>query len=65
MYSIDVCGGQIASVWLMAYRSGSHTTLFKFLEGRSGSFGGLDEFELALRAIDALGFGRHGCCPPN
>ena len=59
-------GGQIACCgWLTTYRSSSHTTLFKFLEGRSGSFGGLDELELALRAIDALGLGRHDCGPPN
>jgi hypothetical protein len=50
---------------MITYRSGSHTTLLEFLEGRGGSFGGLDEFELALRAIDTLGLGRHDCCLPN
>jgi hypothetical protein len=65
IYSIDACGEHRLHcrwVWLLdTYRSSSHTTLFKFLEGRSWGFGSLNKFELALRAIDALGLGRHAC----
>jgi hypothetical protein len=67
--SIEVCDGTDALAdrcgCLFTYRRRSNTTGLEFLEGRGGSFGGLNELELALRAIDALGLGRHDCCLPN
>lgn len=41
------------------YRSCPDTTVLEFLECGRGGFWSLNEFELALRAIDALSFGRH------
>lgn len=67
--SIELYGGTDALAdrcgCLFTYRRRSNTTGLEFLEGRGGSFGGLNELELALRAIDALGLGRHDCCLPN
>ena len=42
------------------YRGGSDTTVLEFF-GWRGSFWSFNELEFALRAIDALGFGRHDC----
>jgi hypothetical protein len=42
-----------------AYRGGPHTAILEFLECGRGGLGSLDELELALGAIDALGFGSH------
>lgn len=44
------------------YGSSLYTTILKFLNCGSGSFRGVYEFKLALRAIDTQWFGSHPVC---
>lgn len=43
----------------MSHRGSLHTAILEFLECGRGRLGGLDEFEVALGAIDTLGRGSH------
>lgn len=45
------------------HRGGLHSTILKLFECGRWRLGSFDEFEFALRAIHALRFGRHDCCP--